>query len=185
MVAPSSSSFAGPLLPSARLTLSRVRAILALMAGGILGSAIACQDASSRSAPGSSGGAAAVHADFPPSTHARPRNADAFPTRNSPHQSGRASAEFHSRQQLDAHFAKHGAEFGNVTQEEYLRQAQILRDAPVGGTVEEIKRPDGTVSRYDRASGAFLAFDADGTIRTFFKPNDGEAYFRRQALRSH
>lgn len=96
-----------------------------------------------------------------------------------------ANVGFRSRNQFDEHFAKHGAEFGAVTQQEYLREAQMLRDAPVGGNVEEIGRPDGTVSRYDRASGAFIAFNSDGTIRTFFKPNNGEAYFRRQAMRSH
>jgi pyocin large subunit-like protein len=51
--------------------------------------------------------------------------------------------------------------------------------------VLEIRRPsDGVVSRFDRRSGAFLAFDSDGTIRTFFRPNDGESYFRRQARRA-
>ena len=28
-----------------------------------------------------------------------------------------------------------------------------------------------------------IAFNRDGTIRTFFKPNDGERYYRRQAER--
>jgi hypothetical protein len=92
---------------------------------------------------------------------------------------------FRSAQQLDEHFAKHGAEFGRISEQEYLRQAQQLRDAPAGDGVEELRRPDGTVSRFDRQSGAFIAFDADGTIRTFFKPNNGEAYFRRQASRAH
>ena len=97
----------------------------------------------------------------------------------------RPSVGFHSRAQLNEHFAKHGAEFGRVTQQEYLRAAQTLRDAPVGGNIEELRRPDGTTSRFDRSSGAFIAFNTDGTIRTFFKPNDGEAYFRRQARRNH
>jgi len=97
----------------------------------------------------------------------------------------RPNVGFRSRAQFNEHFQKHGAEFGRVTQQEYLRAAQTLRDAPVGGAIEEVRRPDGTVSRFDRASGAFIAFNADGTIRTFFKPNDGEAYFRRQASRSH
>jgi len=92
---------------------------------------------------------------------------------------------FRSRNQLDEHFAKHGAEFGNISEDEYLRAAQKLRDRRVGGPVLEIVRDDGTVSRFDRSSGAFLAFNRDGTIRTFFKPNDGERYFRRQAQRTH
>ena len=92
---------------------------------------------------------------------------------------------FRSRAQLNEHFQKHGAEFGRITQAEYLRQAQLLRDAPVDSNIEEIRRDDGTISRFDRSSGAFLAFNRDGTIRTFFKPNDGEAYFRRQASRVH
>jgi hypothetical protein len=66
-----------------------------------------------------------------------------------------------------------------------LQRAQQLRDAPVGGDiVEVVRQSDGIISRFDRGSGAFLAADPDGTIRTFFRPNDGEAYFRRQARRS-
>ena len=99
--------------------------------------------------------------------------------------SRRAGVGFHSGRQLSEHFAKHGADFAPMTEREYLGAAQALRDAPVGGAIEEIRRADGTTSRYDRATGAFLAFNADGTIRTFFKPNNGEAYFRRQAQRLH
>lgn len=94
-------------------------------------------------------------------------------------------AGFHSRSQMDRHFEKHGAEFGHVTEGQYLGLAQSLRDAPLGGAIEELKRPDGTVSRFDRESGAFVAFDPDGTILTFFKPNTGESYFRRQATHTH
>lgn len=97
----------------------------------------------------------------------------------------RTNIGFRSRKQLDEHFAKHGREFGGLSKEKYLRAAQELRDAAVGGSVEEIVRRDGTSSRFDRKTGAFLAFNRDGTIRTFFKPNDGENYFRRQAQRSH
>lgn len=97
----------------------------------------------------------------------------------------RTSVGFRSRKNLDEHFAKHGGEFRGMSKAEYLLAAQTLRDAPVGGDVEEIVRGDGTASRFDKASGAFIAFNRDGTIRTFFKPNDGERYFRRQAQRSH
>lgn len=98
--------------------------------------------------------------------------------------SGDASRGFRNRSRLEEHYQKHGAEFGRVTIEDYLVMAQGLRDAPVGGDVLEAVRPsDGVISRFDRATGAFIAVDRDGTIRTFFKPNDGEAYFRRQANR--
>lgn len=91
---------------------------------------------------------------------------------------------FRSPARLAEHYAKHGAEFGRVSEAEYLSLAQALRDAAVGDNVLEVVRSsDGVISRFDRTSGAFLAADADGTIRTFFKPNDGEAYFRRQARR--
>ena len=90
---------------------------------------------------------------------------------------------FRSRKQFDEHYAKHGREFGNVTQSEYLHLAQQLRDAPAGGPVLEIVKSDGIVTRFDKRSGAFGAYNPDRTIRTFFKPNDGERYFRRQASR--
>lgn len=90
---------------------------------------------------------------------------------------------FRSRRQFDEHFAKHGHEFGNISQEEYLHRAQELRDAPAGGPILEIMKPDGVITRFDKRSGAFGAYNRDRTIRTFFKPNDGERYFRRQVGR--
>ena len=90
---------------------------------------------------------------------------------------------FRSRKQFEEHFAKHGREFGNVTPDQYLHLAQELRDAPAGGPILEIAKPDGIVTRFDKRSGAFGAFNRDRTIRTFFKPNDGERYFKRQAVR--
>ena len=91
---------------------------------------------------------------------------------------------FADQRRLDEHFAKHGAEFGRITKQDYLRQAQLLRDAKVGGPVLESVRRDGVVTRYDQQTGAFIAFNPNGVIRTFFKPNDGERYWRRQAERS-
>lgn len=92
---------------------------------------------------------------------------------------------FHSHAHLVEHYEKHGVEFGAIGMDEYLRLAQTLRDRPASGDVLETKRADGVITRYDRASGAFIAFDSDLQIRTFFKPNDGETYFRRQALKEH
>ena len=90
---------------------------------------------------------------------------------------------FRSRAQLEAHYGKHGREFGRITARRYLELAQALRDAPAGGSVLQAMRPDGVITRFDRRTGFFGAYNRDRTIRTFFIPNDGERYFRRQAQR--
>lgn len=94
---------------------------------------------------------------------------------------------FRSRAQFDEHYAKHGAEFGNIGAQAYLRLAQELRDAAVtpAGPILEARRPDGEFSRFDRRRGYFGAYNRDRTIRTFFIPNAGERYFWRQARRPH
>jgi len=93
------------------------------------------------------------------------------------------SIGFASPDKLTQHFQKHGHEFGAADETAYLKLAQELRDAPVGGNVIEDIRADGVRTRFDRGTGSFLAFNSDGTIRTFFRPSDGEAYYRRQLNR--
>ena len=90
---------------------------------------------------------------------------------------------FATRRKFLDHYEKHGAEFGSISREECLRQAQILRDSPVEGDILEARRADGVITRFDRKTGAVLAFNPDLTIRTYFRPNDGEKYFRRQSKR--
>jgi hypothetical protein len=94
-----------------------------------------------------------------------------------------ANVGFADPRRLEEHYEKHGAEFGHITRQEYLHQAQLLRDARAGGPILEVVRADGVTTRFDRETGAFIAFNANGVIRTFFKPNDGERYWRRQAVR--
>ena len=98
-----------------------------------------------------------------------------------------AGPSFRTRAQLDEHYAKHGVEFGHISEQEYLHLAQELRDTPIipGGPILEARRPDGQFSRFDRRRRCFGAYNPDRTIRTFFIPNDGERYFRRQARRSY
>ena len=90
---------------------------------------------------------------------------------------------FASSERLSEHYHKHGGEFGNISMEEYLLTAQTLRDHTLGTTIVEAVRTDGVVTRFDRDTGTFVAFNRDGVIRTCFRPNDGEAYFRRQLKR--
>lgn len=92
---------------------------------------------------------------------------------------------FTSKQKLAQHYQKHGKEFGDVSVEHYLGIAQSLRDRQPGGEILEHIRPDGITSRFDRSTGTFVAFNKDKTIRTCFKPNDGERYFQRQKNKDH
>ncbi len=109
----------------------------------------------------------------------------AVSTKRTPPVAVDTSIGFRSAGKLHDHYVKHGREFGSITEAQYLTMAQILRDAPLSTSVVEATQPGGTLSRFDRDSGAFMAFDTDLTIRTFFKPHDGEAYFRRAAKVSH
>jgi len=95
----------------------------------------------------------------------------------------RSEIGFRSRERLKDHFRRHGREVGADSPEAYVRIAQRLRDRPVGGAVLELARPDGSFARFDRATGVFIAFDRNGTIRTCFRPRQGEEYFRRQSRR--
>jgi pyocin large subunit-like protein len=103
--------------------------------------------------------------------------------RAAPPQVRTSAIGFRTERLFREHYAKHGREFGRISADEYLRLAQALRDTVPGGDILEIERADGVISRFDRSSGSFLAFSKDLVIRTFFRPNDGEAYFRRQARR--
>lgn len=87
---------------------------------------------------------------------------------------------FRTQHLFDEHFAKHSSDFGKITQDQYLRMAQQLRDAKPGKYILESKRPTGGGAKFDTRTKAFVAYDADGTIRTFFMPNDGIRYFERQ-----
>jgi len=87
---------------------------------------------------------------------------------------------FRTQHLLDEHFAKHGSDFGTISQDEYLRMAQQLRDSRPGRYVLESKRSSGGGAKFDTRNNAFVAYDSDGTIRTFFIPNDGVRYFERQ-----
>jgi hypothetical protein len=119
-----------------------------------------------------------------PELGAQPPSASASNPSPALTKSVRRDIGFRSRDRLVDHYAKHGREFGAISMPEYLAQAQALRDRPLDAmTLELVRTTDGVVSRFDRTSGAFLAFNRDYTIRTFFKPNDGEDYFRRQARR--
>ncbi len=93
---------------------------------------------------------------------------------------------FRSQQEFDDHYEKHvvrQGEFGKegISREEYLRKAKELRDTPADGkNVEEIERKDNRISKYDHRDNGFGVYEKDGTVVTYFRPKEKEAYFRNQ-----
>lgn len=94
------------------------------------------------------------------------------------------SIGFRSASTFASHYEKHGREFGNISKAKYLGMAQELRDAPLSSTVIQTWQARGNWARYDRSSGSFIAFRKDKVILTFFRPDDGEDYFRRASART-
>lgn len=90
---------------------------------------------------------------------------------------------FGSERALTEQFRRHGREFGKVSREEFLLMAQDLRDRPLDMKILEAVRRDGVITRFDRRTKAFVAFERNLILLQFFKPADGERYFQRQ-LRS-
>jgi pyocin large subunit-like protein len=88
---------------------------------------------------------------------------------------------FRTQHLLEEHYSKYGREFGQITLEQYLRLAQQLRDARPGKNILVSSRPTGGGAKFDRQRGWFVAYDGDGTLRTFFVPKDGIHFFERQA----
>ena len=80
--------------------------------------------------------------------------------------------------QLQAHFIKHGYQFGAISQENYLEDAKKLLDAPQGTGILEKIRENGDILRYNPSTKEFAVMTKTGRIRTYFKTSD--QYWNKQ-----
>ena len=87
---------------------------------------------------------------------------------------------FRSEKLFDSHYEKHGAEFGDITQDEYLDLANELINAEGENILHKTEKDDGDFLYYDTETNEFLVLSTDGYIRTFFKPSEGLDYWERQ-----
>ena len=71
--------------------------------------------------------------------------------------------------ELEAHYLKHGDQFGGITQEQYLDNARALLNTPPDNDVLGKSRSNGDILRYRVSSGEFAVMTAGGRIRTYFK----------------
>jgi pyocin large subunit-like protein len=84
---------------------------------------------------------------------------------------------------LADHFERHGADFRAKDAGEYARMAWELHERSKRGGLLVKVDDDGTHRVFDPKTGAFGAYNRDGTTKTFFKPNSRD-YFARQPGRS-
>ena len=80
---------------------------------------------------------------------------------------------------LADHFARHGADFGARSAEEYARFAMNFGERAQRGEFPVKIDDDGTRRVYEAKTGTFGAYNDDWTTKTFFKPRSRD-YFARQ-----
>jgi len=80
---------------------------------------------------------------------------------------------------LADHFARHGADFGAKTADEYASMAsRFLQESQAAKLPTKIDS-QGVIRIFDSETGTFGSFNPNGTTRTFFKPSS-PTYFDRQ-----
>ena len=85
-----------------------------------------------------------------------------------------------SMRTLQDHFDRHGADFSAKSADDYARQAwEFLQRAKAEGLPAKLDDSDGTLRVWDAKTGAFAAYNRDGTTKTYFKPGSPD-YFVRQ-----
>ena len=87
---------------------------------------------------------------------------------------------FRTKKQFDGHYEKHGKEFGDITQEQYLQKANDLINNDSDTILHKTEAEDGDYIYYDTVNNEILFLSPDGYIRTYFKPSSGMDYYNRQ-----
>ena len=55
-----------------------------------------------------------------------------------------------------------------------------MADRPLSETVEELKRSDNSISKYDIETNEFVVINEDGSIRSYFRPTNGIEYWKEE-----
>lgn len=76
-------------------------------------------------------------------------------------------------------YQRNGADFGARSAEDFLAKITAFTTSPPPGT-DRATRPNGDVLLYHASTNTFAVLDRQGTPRTMFKPDEGEAYWAEQ-----
>ena len=97
---------------------------------------------------------------------------------------GKIEVRFETPEKMQKHYDKHIDKYGNISISEYIALANELVNAKDTDDIERIVRSDESTAIYCFSTNDFLVITKDGYIRTFFKPDDGEAYWREEHERN-
>lgn len=97
---------------------------------------------------------------------------------------GKIEVRFETPEKMQKHYDKHIDKYGNISISEYIALANELVNAKDTDDIERIIRSDESTAIYRFSTNDFLVITKDGYIRTFFKPDDGEAYWREEHERN-
>ncbi len=91
----------------------------------------------------------------------------------------RTAASWGRAETLADHFARHGADFGARTADDYASMASgFLQESQAAKLPTKIDS-QGVIRVFDSKTGTFGSFNPNGTTRTFFKPSS-PTYFDYQ-----
>lgn len=85
---------------------------------------------------------------------------------------------FRSEENLQQHFEKHGAEFGYLSEQEYVEGANSVIVS--ADSLHKTEAEDGDDIYYLEETNEFVVVSTDGYIRTYFKPSRGIDYYYDQ-----
>ena len=85
---------------------------------------------------------------------------------------------FRTQEQLSDHFERHGKEMGYDSEEAYLEGANHVVLSP--DTLHKLEEEDGDDVYYLEETNDFVVVSPQGYLRTYFRPEDGIKYYRRQ-----
>jgi hypothetical protein len=96
------------------------------------------------------------------------------------HPNSDLSVTWRRSQTLDTHYKKHGKNLNVTSAEDYAHQASEFRTRAQNEKLPAVVDKDGVTRYYDPKTNTFGSYNPDGTTRTYYKPEEGQEYFRRQ-----
>lgn len=85
---------------------------------------------------------------------------------------------FRNDELLNEHYEKHGVDMGYTSAYDYEKAASNVINSL--DALHKKEKEDGDYVYYIESTNEFVIVSTDGYIRTYFKPDNGKAYFDRQ-----